>query len=134
MSHGYGVGRSAMVLGLGPIGILTIAALRYSGAGLIIAQDLLVNRLNLAKRMGADVVLDGKLPLEERLSQVRELTSAVGPDVVIEVAGVPDAFGEALEFARRGGKVIEVGHYIDTGAAKIHAFSICYKDLDIHGS
>ncbi len=74
------------------------------------------------------------LPLEERLKQVRELTDGVGPDVVIEAAGVPDAFREALEFARRGGKMIEVGHYVDTGGSDVHPFAICYKDLDIHGS
>lgn len=134
MSHGYGVGRSAMVLGAGPIGVMVIAALRYSGAGLIIAQDLFATKLNLAKRMGADIVIDGNLPLEERLKQVRELTDGVGPDVVIEAAGVPDAFREALEFARRGGKMIEVGHYVDTGGSDVHPFAICYKDLDIHGS
>jgi len=134
MSHGYGVGRSIMVLGTGPIGLMVIASLRYSGAGLIIAQDLLSSRLDMAKRMGADLLIDGNLPLEERLKQVREATDGVGPDVVLETAGAPVAFREALDFARRGGKLIEVGNFTDNGATDIHPFYICYKDLDIHGS
>jgi len=134
MSHGYGVGRSAMVLGAGPIGLMTVASLRYSGAGLIIAQDLFNSKLDMAKRMGADLLIDGNLPLEERLKQVREATDGVGPDVVIEAAGVPVTFREALDFVRRGGKLIEVGIFTDTGAIDIHPFLICYKDLDIHGS
>ncbi len=134
MSHGYGIGRSAMVLGAGPIGLMAIVSLRHSGAGLIIAQDLLTSRLDMAKRMGADLLIDGNLPLEERLKQVREATDEVGPDVVIEAAGVPIAFRESLDFVRRGGKLIEVGHFTDNGIIDIHPFYICFKDLDIHGS
>jgi len=134
MSHGYGVGRSAMVIGVGPIGHLAIAALRHSGAGLIIAQDLFSSRLDMAEKMGADILVDGRLPLEERLKQVREVTDGVGPDVVIETAGVPVAFREAVEFARRGGKVVEMGNAADSGTTDIKPFIICNKDLDIHGS
>jgi len=134
IGHGYGVGRSAMVLGAGPIGLTVIASLRHSGAGLIIAQDMLDSKLELAQRMGADVTINGKLPLEERVKQVKEVTDGYGPDIVIEAAGVPQAFQESLRFARRGGKLIEVGHYSDTGTVSIHPSFICLKDLDIHGS
>jgi len=134
MGHGYGVGSSVMVLGTGPIGITVIVALRASGANLIIAQDLLESRLEMAKRIGADLTIDGKLPLEQRLQQVQEATNGVGPDVVIEAAGVPVAFQEALAFVRRGGKLVEVGHFTDPGTIEIHPWTICFKDVDIHGS
>jgi len=58
----------------------------------------------------------------------------VGADVVFETAGVAAAFAEALQLARRGGKVIELGHYTDSGDVPIHPHVICSKDLDIHGS
>ena len=134
MGYGYGVGRSVMVLGAGPIGLLTVVSLRHSGAGLIIAQDLFASKLDMAKHMGADLLIDGNLPFEERLKQVREATDGVGPDVIIEAAGVPAVFQEALDFVRRGGKFITVGLFSDTGAIDIHPFKICYNDLDIHGS
>jgi len=134
MGHGYGVGRSAMVVGAGPIGLMVIASLRYSGAGLIIVQDLLSSRLEMAKQMGADVLIDGRLPIEQRLKQVQEITNGIGPDVVIEAAGVPVAFRESLDFVRRGGKLIEVGHFTNNGPIEIIPFLICNKDLDIHGS
>lgn len=134
MGHGYGVGRSAMVVGAGPIGLMVIASLKYSGAGLIIVQDLLSSRLEMAKQMGADVLIDGRLPIEQRLKQVQEITDGVGPDVVIEAAGVPVAFRESLDFVRRGGKLIEVGHFTNNGPIEIIPFLICNKDLDIHGS
>ncbi|MFC1937017.1 zinc-binding dehydrogenase [Chloroflexota bacterium] len=134
MSHGYGIGRSVMVLGAGPIGLMAIASLRYSGAGLIIAQDMFDSRLNMAKRMGADMLIDARLPFDQRLKQVQDATNGVGPDVVIEAAGAPPAFREALDFARRGGKLIEVGHFTDNGTIEIHPYYICFRDLDIHGS
>ena len=134
MSHGYGVGRNVMVLGAGPIGAMVVACLRHSGAGMIIAQDLFASRLAMAKRMGADFLIDGPNPLEKRLEEVRKLTGGLGPDVVIEAAGAPPAFQESLEFVRRGGKLIEVGHFTDNGMTTIHPFTICFKDVDIHGS
>lgn len=134
MGQGYGVGSRAMVLGAGPIGLMVILALRFSGAKLIIAQDLIESRLTMARRMGADVTIDGNLPLEQRIKQVQEITDGVGPDVVIEAAGVPLAFKESLAFVRRGGKLIEAGHYTDPGPTEINPWVVCNKDIDIHGS
>jgi len=134
MGHGYGIGRSAMVLGAGPIGLMVIAALRYSGAGLIIVQDPLSERLDMASKLGADMLIDGRLPVEERLETVRKATEGAGPDVVIEAAGAPHAFKEALDFVRRGGKLIEAGNFTNNGPTEIIPFYICHKDLDIHGS
>jgi len=79
--QGYGVGSRAMVLGAGPIGLMVILALRFSGAKLVIAQDLIESRLTMAKRMGADITVNAKLPLEQRIKQVQEITDGVGPDV-----------------------------------------------------
>lgn len=132
--QGYGVGSRAMVLGAGPIGLMVILALRFSGAKLVIAQDLIESRLTMAKRMGADITVNAKLPLEQRIKQVQEITDGVGPDVVIEAAGVPQAFKESLTFVRRGGKLVEVGHYTDPGPIDINPWVVCNKDVDLHGS
>jgi len=123
-----------MVLGAGPIGLMVILALRFSGAKLIIVQDLIESRLEMAKGMGADLAIRAQEPLEQRMKMVQEVTDGVGADVVIEAAGVPLAFRESLAFVRRGGKVIEVGHYTDPGAVEVNPWVICNKDVDIHGS
>ena len=126
--------KSVLVLGAGPIGQLTVAALRHVGTDLIIAADLSPARLELAQAMGAHEVLnvaDGSL--EERIEKVQALTHGVGPDIVIETAGVPIVFKEALDFVRRGGIVVEVGHFTDPGGVEIHPNVVCFKDLDIRG-
>ncbi len=84
--------------------------------------------------MGAHNVLNvGDTSLEERQAILSELCDGVGPDIVIETAGVPVAFQESLELVRRGGIVVEVGHFTDPGDCAIHPHIICFKDLDIRG-
>lgn len=134
VGDGYSIGNRVAVLGCGPIGLLVIAVLRDSGAGTIIATDLVESRLDMAKQMGADVVINvGDTTPEERVEQIQELTNGVGADIAIECAGIPAVFSEALDVVRRGGKVIEVGHYTDSGDIRVRPHQICNKDLDVCG-
>ena len=134
VGDGYSIGSSVAVLGCGPIGLLVIAVLRDSGAGTIIATDLVDSRLEMAQQMGADVVINvGETEPDERVEQIQSLTNGVGVDIAIECAGIPTVFSEALDVVRRGGKVIEVGHYTDSGGTKVRPHQICNKDLDVCG-
>jgi L-iditol 2-dehydrogenase len=134
VGDGYSIGSRVAVLGCGPIGLLVVAVLRDSGAGTIIATDLVDSRLEMAKQMGANVVINvGDTTPEERVEQIQELTNGVGVDIAIECAGIPAVFSEALDVVRRGGKVIEVGHYTDSGDTRVRPHQICNKDLDVCG-
>ena len=134
VGDGYSIGSSVAVLGCGPIGLLVIAVLRDSGAGTIIATDLVDSRLEMAQQMGADVVINvGETEPDERVEQIQSLTNGVGVDIAIECAGIPAVFSEALDVVRRGGKVIEVGHYTDSGDTRVRPHQICNKDLDVCG-
>ena len=134
VGDGYSIGSSVAVLGCGPIGLLVIAVLRDSGAGTIIATDLVDSRLEMAQQMGADVVINvGDTTPEERVEQIQSFTNGVGTDIAIECAGIPGVFSEALDVVRRGGKVIEVGHYTDSGNTEVRPHQICNKDLDVCG-
>ncbi len=114
--EGFGPGDSVAVLGNGPLGILHGIMAGIHGAGLTIATDLADRRLEKAKELYADIGINAsETPVEERVRMVRELTEGVGPDLVIESAGVPEAFIEALEMVRKGGTVVEVGNWVDTG-------------------
>lgn len=134
VGDGYSIGSSVAVLGCGPIGLLVIAVLRDSGAGTIIATDLVDSRLEMAQQMGADVVINvGNTDPDERVDEIQSFTNGVGVDIAIECAGIPAVFSEALDVVRRGGKVIEVGHYTDSGDTKVRPHQICNKDLDVCG-
>jgi L-iditol 2-dehydrogenase len=133
IAEGLGMDKSVVVLGAGPIGQLVVAALAHVGVDLIIASDLSESRLVMAKEMGAHEVIGAGGDLEDRLERAKALTHGVGPDIVIETAGVPVVFKESLDFVRRGGIVVEVGHFTDPGGVEIRPNVVCFKDLDIRG-
>jgi L-iditol 2-dehydrogenase len=116
VKEGFGPGDSVAVLGNGPLGLLHGIMASIHGAGLCIATDLADLRLAKAKEIYADVTMNAaRTSPEARIQQARELTEGVGPDLVIESAGEPEVFIEALEMVRKGGTVIEVGNWVDTG-------------------
>src|ERR1700741_2972980 len=87
---------TVVVLGVGALGMCFLIKARMLGAGNIVAVDLSDYRLQFAKRLGADQVLNvGNTTLQERLEFVRSLTQGRGADMVIETAGVPQAVPEA---------------------------------------
>jgi L-iditol 2-dehydrogenase len=134
VGEGFGLGKTALVLGAGPIGILCCGVLRFLGAREVIAVDAIASRLELAQKLGATETLNLlETTAAERLERVQSLTGGVGADVVIEFAGVPAAFEEGIELVRRGGKLVEAGHYSDSGAATVRPHTVCRKDLDILG-
>ncbi|QEG21597.1 zinc-dependent alcohol dehydrogenase [Mariniblastus fucicola] len=117
VNEGFGPGQSVAVLGNGPLGILHGIMADIHGAGLKIATDLSDLRLGIAEGLYADVTLNAsRMSTDERIARVKEMTDGgVGPDLVIECAGEPEAFIEALKMVRKGGTVIEVGNWVDMG-------------------
>ena len=134
--EGFGLGKSVVVQGLGPIGILTGAAARAMGAGPVIGIDRIPMRMEMARRFGFDEILSiDELPtVEDRVRAVRALTRGLGADVVAEMVGLPPAFAEGLELVRKGGKLVEFGHFSDTGTVPLNPQRVVYQDVDILGS
>ena len=101
------VGDTVILVGCGPIGLLTLQCARLAGAGRIIALDKLAYRLKAARDLGADDTL--LVTGEGHVETVLDWTGGRGADVVFEAAGDNDAMRDAVELARRGGKVIYIG-------------------------
>lgn len=102
-----GVGDVVAVVGLGLVGQLIAQLARLQGAR-VIGVDLKRDRLELARMLGADEVLDGNLPIAE---QVRSLTNGLGADCVIIAAASKSAAPctLALEICRDRGQIVVVG-------------------------
>lgn len=132
---GFGLGKTVVIQGLGPIGILTAAAAKTAGARRVIGIEGIDLRIELAQKFGVDQIIDLKTftKPKERIAEVRRLTGGLGADVTIELAGVPVAFQEGIEMTRRGGKYVEVGHFTDVGTIPINPQHITFRDLDILG-
>ena len=119
----------------GPLGMCFLMKARMLGAGTIIAVDLSDYRLNFAKRLGADHVVNaGTISKDDRLKIVKDLTNGRGADMVIECAGVPQAVPEALEMLRVGGLLVEAGNFSDLGEVSISPHRhLCAKNARILG-
>jgi L-iditol 2-dehydrogenase len=129
------LGDTVVVQGAGAVGMSTAALAKKSGAGQVIVIGGPSSRLDLSKKMGADVVidLDSTTPAS-RLAQVMDLTGGIGADIVVEAAGSPRAFEEGLRLARNGGAYVIAGHYTNTGDSTVNAHEhINRKHLDIRG-
>ena len=128
-------GDSVLVQGTGAVGLSAIALARLGGASTIIAIGAPQARLELARRMGADRVLDiSATTAESRLETVRALTHGEGADVVLEAAGAAAAISEGLNLVRDGGRYVIAGHYTDVGDSSINAHQqINRKHLEIRG-
>ncbi|HKV43147.1 MAG TPA: zinc-binding dehydrogenase [bacterium] len=126
---------TVVVLGVGPLGMCHVIKARMLGAGTLIAVDLSAHRLDMAKRLGADYVVNAaQTTAAQRLGFVRDLTHGRGPDVVIECAGVPQVIPEALEMLRVGGMLVEAGNFSDLGDVAISPHRhLCSKNVRIIG-
>jgi len=119
--EGFNSGDTVVVIGSGPLGLLHIAKADMMGAGQIIATDLSESRLAFAKLMGADVTINVTTSSpEERIETVRQLTNGRGADVVLHMANRQSSFVEGIEMLKRGGMMLEMGVFADTGEATIN--------------
>ena len=103
-------GETVLIQGVGGLGLCGIAVAKERGAR-VLAIDGVASRLEQARRFGADEVLDFNVhnTPEARQEQVLALTGGIGPDVVVDVTGVPDVFAEGPHLARPGGRFVEIG-------------------------
>ena len=100
------LGDSVAVLGAGPIGLFTLQAARIAGAGKVLVSEPAPARAEAARKLGADEVIDPSS--EDVVSRMVALTDGLGPDVVIDCAGVGPTLDQALTMTRRSGHVILV--------------------------
>ena len=129
------MGATVLVQGSGPVGLSAVAMAAIGGAGLVINIGDPSERLDLARQMGADIVLSvDENPQAEREAVVRDLTAGRGVDIAIEAAGQPAAVAEGLRLLRDGGTYVIAGHYSDTGSTDLNPHvDINRKHADIRG-
>ncbi|MBI5708969.1 MAG: L-threonine 3-dehydrogenase [Candidatus Eisenbacteria bacterium] len=95
------------VTGCGPIGLFAVGVARAAGAARVIASDVSPYRLDLARRMNADAVIDAAK--EDFVTRVSEITDGRGLDGVLEMSGSPQAMRDGLAALRNGGRMSLLG-------------------------
>jgi L-iditol 2-dehydrogenase len=99
-------GETAVVFGCGPIGLLTIAVLKLSGVRRVWAVEPLAFRRDMARSMGADVLLGGGA---DAVKQILSDTGGRGVDMAIDCAAKDDTINQSLQVCRPRGRVVMTG-------------------------
>jgi L-iditol 2-dehydrogenase len=118
------------VLGPGAIGLLAAQCAKYRGASEVLVTGTREPRLEAARQLGADYTVN--IHEEDPIERANELTDGIGPDVVIEAAGVHQAQSQAVDMVRRGGNVGLVGNPGE-GLTEFDTQWIVSGDLDVVG-
>jgi L-iditol 2-dehydrogenase len=124
------LGDTAVVVGAGMIGLLTLQAVRAAGATRVIAVDLNDKRLNTARDLGATDVLRGDQV--DVPAVIREMTSGRGADVAFEVVGATPTVKTAIESVRKGGAVTLVGNLSPT--IELPLQSVVTREIRLQGT
>ncbi len=109
---GAHAGQTAVVMGAGCIGLVSMMALKAEGVSRVYVVDVMPKRLEKALELGADGVINGKD--EDAVEAVRKLTGGAGCDLVIETAGTEITTRQTIHMAKKGAVIVLVG-YSKTG-------------------
>ncbi len=137
MSTGFGgaesgnirIGDTVVVFALGPIGLCAVAGAKLKGATTIIGVDTVPARMEVAKRLGADLLVDFRKvnPVDE----IMRLTDGRGVDVAIEALGTQSTFESSLRVLRPGGRLSSLGVYSSDLKIPLDAFAAGLGDHSI---
>lgn len=124
------VGKSVLITGVGPVGLLAVGVARVSGASQIIVSDIGDFRLNIAKKMGADILVNSR---NENLREiVMDATHGRGVDVGLEMSGNEGALRDVIHLASPGGRVSLLGLFDRDVTINLND-DVIFKKLRVYG-
>lgn len=100
-------GQTVLVTGCGPIGLMSIAVAKACGSSTVFATETNENRRAMAKKMGADVVLNPAA--EDAVTRILAETNGTGVDALLEMSGNPTAIQQGFKALRAGGRASLLG-------------------------
>jgi 2-desacetyl-2-hydroxyethyl bacteriochlorophyllide A dehydrogenase len=131
----HGVARTSMVevgiavvLGAGPIGLLTALVAQARGASHVIVSDVLPSRLKLAESLGLHAIEAGA----KLLAEVMRISDANGADVLFECAGHPSSAREMTALVRSRGTIVNLGVF--KKPVEVDMQAVNFKEIEILGS
>jgi len=125
-------GKTVLVTGCGPIGLMAIAAAKTLGAATVVATEVNAVRSDLARKMGVDLVLNPTTPGLDAARQIHEATGGHGIDIALEMSGHPASLTLAFQALTPGGRVSLLGLF-DGPATLDFDNAIVFKAARVHG-
>jgi L-iditol 2-dehydrogenase len=125
-------GATVLVIGGGIMGLVTMALAKRRGAKRLILSDPIAERREMARRLGAAVVID---PSRENLrDKIMELTGGRGADVVCEAVGKPELVAEAITLAKPNGFFQLVGVNPKGSRLPLDLWDVHFREIRIGGA
>lgn len=129
---GIKLGDTVAIIGAGPVGLLHLLTAKKLGAERIAICDLVEERLEFARKLGADDTINAKA--EDAVASVKELTGGYGADVVVEAIGSPGTWEQALNMVRKGGTVLEFGGCPPGTTIEVATELLHYGEVTVKGA
>jgi L-iditol 2-dehydrogenase len=124
-------GDTVLIIGAGPMGLIHLKVSKWAGARVIIA-DLLDNRLQVAKQMGADTCINSGT--SDIQAEVAKLTNSAGAEVVITSLGIPAVIEQSLKLVRNGGTFNIFGGPPAGQSISVDPRWLHYSEINLTGS
>jgi len=100
-------GKDVLITGCGPVGLMTLLIAHARGARTIISADVSDYRIQFARRLGADHIVNPKT--DNMVERVRDITRGEGVDVLLEMSGAPSAIVQGLSLVKYAGCAVAFG-------------------------
>src|SRR5579872_5533238 len=126
----YVLGQDVAIWGPGPVGLMTVQAVRELGANSVILVGTRDSRLQMGRRLGADEIVNARTT--DPVKRIMELTDGKGVDLAIEASGALEAPQQCASVTKRGGKIVIVAFY--PGPVTLDLSAIVRGDITIFTS
>jgi L-iditol 2-dehydrogenase len=122
-------GRSVLIAGSGPIGLLTLVAARQLGARVVVVTDVIQRRLEVAAMLGADAALDPAKPDWE--DQLVETVGSESVDIAFDAVGIPATLGQCMQMIKESGVVVAIGGW---RSIALQMNQLVRKEIELRGT
>ncbi len=122
-------GQKVLITGLGPIGLFAASICKALGALAVVGTEISALRMDIARRIGIDEVLD---PRKDDLEAILSKVAPGGFDAVLEMSGHPSALDLASRHVRPGGRISLLGIFAE-GNQGVRLNDLIFKGVDVQG-
>jgi len=126
-------GRSMAIIGDGPIALFAVGVARLAGAVPIFLVGKYEFNMEIARKMGADHLLYANKPDVDRIAYLKDHTRGFGADIVLDMAGSPQALEEGFKMLRKGGRFTAFGIAAESPTLLDYNNGIVFKGAQVHG-
>jgi len=124
-------GDCALIIGAGMIGLGVLQFLKMEGMSRVIVLEISEKKAQLARALGADVVLTSISEGDRLKERLVDLTAGIGVDIVFDCAGVASAFQRSMDCVKSGGQVLVIG--LHENRVDLDFLNLLHREIELKG-